>query len=90
MVYSCYEILHNRKNTEAECHALIWNASKDRVLNNKKKTRSLYVFYTLTIKNILKGIRSVLRQCIHTCLYIQRIHLEGHTDGDTDTLGEED
>lgn len=77
------------KNTEAECHALIWNASKDRVLNNEK-TRSLYVFYTLTIKNILKGIRSVLRQCIHTCLYIQRIRLEGRTDGDTHTLGDED
>lgn len=77
------------KNTDTECYVLIWNASKDIVLNNKKKTRSVYVFYTLTIKNVLKGIRSVLRQCIHTCLYIQRMHLE-HTDGDTDTLGEED
>ena len=36
------------KNTEAECYALIWNASKDIVLNNKK-TRSLYRFYTLWI-----------------------------------------
>ena len=43
------------KNTDTECYVLIWNASKDIVLNNKKTKITLCILYSYNKKRFKRN-----------------------------------